>query len=1073
MNLINQVLNALLFQIVFTDQRNKAVFTSSDHGRTVQSHEVDFTPSEVSFYEADPYTFLILDKDDPDRKLYFTTDFGKSFTLLQSFVKSYTWSPAPEDGAPIHLYVERRSAMMNTSAVIFINGASLVDENQKKKFNPLIESVHDFSVKGHFMFATRKMLHGVQLLVSYKRNRFLKAEFQTELELRAIHVADVEGLRIFVSAVHSETLAHLYVSEIDLNVTTIRFTPSLENVFTYIPELTWRNSWLVTLAEDPFTELYKVEGLRGIYIASYVSRQPVSLSKSLGMSIIGLEHLSTVITFDHGSSWRPITAPTVDDDGVPINCTKDCSLHLAQKFSLLYPMTRSPPIASSKSAPGVIMASGVIGRHMKGHYGVFISRDAGLTWKQILKGYHFFNLGDHGGILVAIKYFKTKGETRELLYSTDEGEKWHRLDIHSKDLKVYGLMTEPNTNSTSFTVFGSEVEHHQWQLIKVDLKSAFSHNCTELDYKFWAPGSQTGDSLMRCLMGEQVTYQRRIPHSNCYNGQDYVRPMKAEKCLCNMWDFECDYGFSRLNENSPCIRNKTMDAYDPFKIPSSCVPGGFYQRSKGYRKIDGNVCFGGYSSQYLSQTIACPVERTNNFLIVAQRDKISKVDLTTNERTILPVEGLKNVIAIEFDMQSNCVFYADIQSDTIGRQCLNGNQEREILAETELASVEGMSYDWVTETLFFVDGFRFRIEAMKTSRDSLAKMRRTIIDTKELHKPRGIVVHPIQGYLFWTDWSTEYPSLSRANMDGSDIRALFSSPRVVWPNGVSIDFIAERVYWVDASQDYIGSCDLHGRAFKKVLQSDKRVEHPFAVAIFKDTMYWDDWKMNAIFAADKSSGMQIQTVIGDLSNLMDLKLYGHSLQEGQNACSKKMCSHFCVGAPNANFSCLCPDGMTTGSTGECLCPGGTKQHANRTCPQLSSTCGEGYFTCANNLCIPNVYRCDGENDCGDKSDEQDCGSSASHKCSPHMFQCKSNNMCIPNYFACDHEKDCEDGSDEFNCNFEKCKDGEFQCKNGKCILGTWVCDGEDDCRDRSDEQSCNSTGVVPKVPKECAPDQFR
>lgn len=57
------------FQIVFTDARNKAIFTNSDYGRTIQKHMVDFTPSDVSFYEHDKRTFLVLDKEDPERKV--------------------------------------------------------------------------------------------------------------------------------------------------------------------------------------------------------------------------------------------------------------------------------------------------------------------------------------------------------------------------------------------------------------------------------------------------------------------------------------------------------------------------------------------------------------------------------------------------------------------------------------------------------------------------------------------------------------------------------------------------------------------------------------------------------------------------------------------------------------------------------------------------------------------------------------------------------------------------------------------------------------------------------------------
>lgn len=118
-------------------------------------------------------------------------------------------------------------------------------DDPKTKFNLLIERVQDFNTKKEFMFATRKVLGNTQLLISYKRNRFVKAEFQTELEIKALHIADVEGRRIMVSAVHSEVITHLYVSESDNDMMDIKFVPSLENIFTYVPEITWTTSWLV------------------------------------------------------------------------------------------------------------------------------------------------------------------------------------------------------------------------------------------------------------------------------------------------------------------------------------------------------------------------------------------------------------------------------------------------------------------------------------------------------------------------------------------------------------------------------------------------------------------------------------------------------------------------------------------------------------------------------------------------------------------------------------------------------------------------------------------------------------
>ena len=91
------------------------------------------------------------------------------------------------------------------------------------------------------------------------------------------------------------------------------------------------------------------------------------------------------------------------------------------------------------------MASGNMGQTLTQKNNVFVSADAGLSWHQVLKGSYFYNLGDHGGIIVAVKYFKTEGPTRELLYSTDEGLNWKSLNFYDKPLRVYGN-TLKNTN---------------------------------------------------------------------------------------------------------------------------------------------------------------------------------------------------------------------------------------------------------------------------------------------------------------------------------------------------------------------------------------------------------------------------------------------------------------------------------------------------------------------------------------------------------------------------------------------------------------------------------------------------
>lgn len=126
-----------------------------------------------------------------------------------------------------------------------MNAAELTKSFTRPEFNLAIENVQEFFFKKDFMFATRKVLNNTKLLISYRREKFVSADFQTELDIAGLHIADVTETRIMVAAVHNEHVTHLYVSESNADKTVIKFVLSLENVFSYVPGLTWQSSWLV------------------------------------------------------------------------------------------------------------------------------------------------------------------------------------------------------------------------------------------------------------------------------------------------------------------------------------------------------------------------------------------------------------------------------------------------------------------------------------------------------------------------------------------------------------------------------------------------------------------------------------------------------------------------------------------------------------------------------------------------------------------------------------------------------------------------------------------------------------
>ncbi|ETE71786.1 Low-density lipoprotein receptor-related protein 1, partial [Ophiophagus hannah] len=435
------------------------------------------------------------------------------------------------------------------------------------------------------------------------------------------------------------------------------------------------------------------------------------------------------------------------------------------------------------------------------------------------------------------------------------------------------------------------------------------------------------------------------------------------------------------------------------------------------------MCADGYILKPDDPTSCKAVTDDEPFLIFANRYYLRKLSLDGSNYTLLK-QGLNNAVALDFDYREQMIYWTDV------------------LHRTGLSNPDGLAVDWVGGNLYWCDKGRDTIEVSK-----LNGAYRTVLVNSGLREPRALVVDVQNGYLYWTDWG-DHSLIGKIGMDGTN-RSVIVETKITWPNGLTLDYINSRIYWADAREDYIEFASLDGSNRHIVLNQD--IPHIFALTLFEDYIYWTDWETKSINRAHKTTGANKSVLISTLHRPMDIHIYHPYRQPDvpNHPCkiNNGGCSNLCLLSPGGTFKCACPTNFYLGADG-------------RTC---ISNCTASQFVCKNDKCIPFWWKCDTEDDCGDRSDEpEDC---PEFKCRPGQFQC-STGICTNPAFICDGDNDCQDNSDEANCEVHVCLPSQFKCTNtNRCIPGIFRCNGQDNCGDGEDEKDC------PEVT--CAPNQFQ
>ncbi|XP_053386774.1 protein sidekick-1-like isoform X2 [Mercenaria mercenaria] len=222
---------------------------------------------------------------------------------------------------------------------------------------------------------------------------------------------------------------------------------------------------------------------------------------------------------------------------------------------------------------------------------------------------------------------------------------------------------------------------------------------------------------------------------------------------------------------------------------------------------------------------------------------------------------LRRVVALTFDYENETIFYSEIIRGEIQAVSFDGTNIRVVVED--VGAIEGLAYERLSGDIYmtsYTNSTVSKINVNDALNNKISKPE-ILIQLSEEDHPRAIAVDSCLKLVYWTNWNNEEPKIQRMNLIGEDVEAIITK-NIRFPNGLTIDHKAKKLYWSDAGLDKIERCDMDGS--NRVVIINYEPHHSFGLTVYDNYLFWTDWYGKSVMKANKYDGSGMVQIRNDM-----------------------------------------------------------------------------------------------------------------------------------------------------------------------------------------------------------------